>query len=105
MVPMEIEILHIDECPNWVEAGVRVDDALKDAGIDFATVAFRLLTTSEEVASLPFAGSPTILIDGRDAFPDAPRSTELACRIYRTPTGLAGLPTTSAITAALTAAL
>jgi RNA polymerase sigma-70 factor (ECF subfamily) len=45
-----------------------------------------------------FAGSPTILIDGIDAFPDATPITELACRVYRTPSGFAGTPTIEELT-------
>jgi hypothetical protein len=90
---MNIEILHIEECPNWEEAGQRVRAALDATGRSAVRVDYRLLQTSEEATKVPFAGSPTILVDGVDAFPTNGQTTDLACRIYRTATGLAGTPT------------
>jgi hypothetical protein len=90
---MEIEILHIDECPNWEEAGQRVRTALDSMGLSKVGVGYRLLRTSAEAAEVPFAGSPTILVDGVDAFPSEGQTTDLACRLYPTATGFAGLPT------------
>jgi hypothetical protein len=90
---MNIEILHIDECQNWVEAGRRVQEALDRQGLSDTAVTYRLLASPEDAAAVPFAGSPTILIDGSDAFPGGARTTDLACRIYRTATGFAGMPT------------
>ncbi|TYQ06164.1 UNVERIFIED_ORG: hypothetical protein FNL38_102296 [Nocardia globerula] len=55
-----------------------MDEALADSGLVDVAVTYRLLTTSDEAAAVPFAGSPTILIDGVDALPDADRVTELA---------------------------
>ncbi|WP_392341556.1 thioredoxin family protein (plasmid) [Leifsonia sp. P73] len=89
---MQIEVLHIDDCPNWESAGDRVTEALAQLG-KTATVEFRLLSTPEQAARVPFAGSPTITADGEDLFPGNGGTTDLACRIYFTPDGLAGLPT------------
>ncbi|MBI5160763.1 MAG: thioredoxin family protein [Micrococcales bacterium] len=97
---MQIEILHIDACPNWVEAGRRVEAALVGMGRGDDAVSYRLLTTSAEAAKVPFAGSPTILVDGADAFP-AERTADLACRVYRTDTGFAGVPSDAQIREAL----
>ena len=90
---MKVEILHIDECPNWEEAGRLVRAALDEVARSDVTVDYRLLSSSEEAADVWFAGSPTILIDGADAFPSEGRTTDLACRVYHTDHGLAGLPT------------
>jgi hypothetical protein len=98
---MRVEILHIDDCPNWEEAGGRVRSALEEAGKVGVDIAFRLLNTSEEAASVPFAGSPTILVDGKDLFDTDGRTSALACRVYFTPTGLAGLPTVEQLVEAL----
>ncbi|MDV6271723.1 alkylmercury lyase [Rhodococcus globerulus] len=78
-----------------------MDEALADIGLVDVAVTYRLLTTSDEAAAVPFAGSPTILIDGVDAFPNADRVTELACRVYRTEEGAKGYPTVSQLTAAI----
>jgi hypothetical protein len=97
---MKIEILHIADCPNWREAGERAQVALAQAGVRDATIEYRLLSSSEDAAQVPFAGSPTILIDGVDAFPSEGRTSDLACRVYFTHPGLAGLPTTDQLRAA-----
>ena len=78
------EVLYVDDCPNWRECGERTAAALKAAGLDGVAVNYRRIATSAEAAALPFAGSPTILINGADAFDNAERITELACR--QTPT-------------------
>ena len=98
---MKIEILHIDECPNWREAGRRVRAAADALGLRDASIEYHLLHDSAEAALVPFAGSPTILVDGTDAFPTDATISELACRIYPTDPGLAGLPTLDQLLQAL----
>lgn len=89
---MEIEILHIAECPNWQEAGDRVAAALGELGAGNVPVRFTLLTTPEAAARVPFAGSPTILVDGIDAFPTDSLTTDLACRVYQIGGRFSGTP-------------
>lgn len=89
---MRVEILHIADCSNWEEAGVRMRAALDETGMHDVGIDFHLLTTPVEAAAVAFAGSPTILLDGVDAFPVAARVADLACRVYRTENGLAGAP-------------
>ena len=96
---MRVEIVYFDGCPNWQEAGARVSTAA--AGIPDVEITYRRVTTNQEAAALPFAGSPTILIDGTDAFEDAVTVTELACRIYQNGAGLTGLPTVIQLAEAL----
>ena len=98
---MIVEILHIDECPSWESAEARTREALKALGRTDVLVATRLLRTPEEAAETPFAGSPTITINGVDIFPSDGRTSDLACRVYATPHGLKGTPTTEQITDAL----
>jgi hypothetical protein len=100
---MNIEVLHIEDCPNWVEAGSRLREAFRATGLAETPITYRLLSTPEEAAQVPFAGSPTITIDGKDLFPSGGRTTDLACRVYPTPTGFAGLPTTDQIIDAIAA--
>lgn len=99
---MHFQILHIEDCPNWEEAGRRLRLALDDSGHEDAAVEFRSLHTPAEAAAVEFAGSPTFTVDGADIFP-ADRIADLACRVYRTPNGLAGLPTVEQLTGALRA--
>lgn len=51
-----------------------------------------------EAASRSFS---TILLDGQDAFASDGRTSDLACRIYVTEQGLAGLPTQDQLEAAI----
>jgi len=100
---VQIEVLHINDCPSWREAGRRVRDALAFTGRDRDAIHFRLLESVEEAALVPFSGSPTILIDGADLFPGGERTSQLACRVYATPNGLSGTPTMEQIIDALDA--
>jgi len=100
---MKIEVLYIDDCPNWKDAGSLVREALALAGDTTTNVTFRLLRTPEEAAQVSFAGSPTVTLDGEDLFPNGGQTTDLACRVYFTPSGLAGLPTVSQLWEALEA--
>lgn len=95
---MRVEILHIDDCPNWEEAGRRARTVLDTIGMADTAVEYRLLETREEAAAVWFAGSPTILIDGTDAFPSDGRTSELACRVYYTGTGISRLPSVEQLT-------
>ncbi|GAB3033744.1 hypothetical protein GCM10027052_08900 [Parafrigoribacterium mesophilum] len=90
---MKTEVVHIEDCPNWEEAGRRLRVALDTVGAREVTVGYRLLTTSDEAAAVWFAGSPTILIDGADAFPTGGRTTDIACRVYYTDGRISRLPT------------
>ena len=101
MIPMRIELLHIDGCPNTARAQERLEAALNALGHGDLPVNLRLLESASEIAGTGFAGSPTITVNGADIFPAGAPAGDLACRIYATPDGLAGLPTLNQITAAL----
>lgn len=100
---MQIEILHIDECPNWREAGVRMRAALTTIGAEVGAIDYHLLTDAAQLGELPFAGSPTILVDGVDLFPSDGATTDLACRVYVSNGRMAGLPTVDELVEALLA--
>lgn len=87
-------MLHIADCPSWVAVGDRIREALNATGFGGTTIRYRLLESGEDAAQVLFAGSPTILLDGEDMFPGGERTSSLACRVYQTPAGVAGLPTT-----------
>lgn len=98
---MRVEILHIPGCPNSAEAGARVRAALDETGHPGGEILFRLLRSVEEAAAVSFAGSPTILLDGVDAFPGSGRTADLACRVYTTEAGLSGVPTVGDLAAVI----
>lgn len=95
---MKIEVLHVVDCPSWLAVSDRLQVALRANGLEKVVIEHRLLRSAEDAAQVLFGGSPTILVDGEDLFPGAARTTELACRVYQTPAGLAGLPTTEQLT-------
>ena len=98
-----IELLHIADCPNSGETLLRLQRAVNNTMPSNTPIKCTLVDSAATAASLLFAGSPTILVDGVDLFPTDGRTSDLACRIYLTPNGMAGAPTQQQIEAALTA--
>lgn len=98
---MTITVLHIDACPNWREASARVRTTLQSLGRDEVEVVEVLLESPEQASVVPFAGSPTILVDGDDLFPSDGGTNDLACRVYLTETGFAGQPSLTQLERAL----
>ncbi len=96
-----VQVLHIDACPGWRRATENLRAALDGLGRDDVAVEPVRLLTDDDAAGMPFAGSPTILVDGRDLFPTALALSNLACRVYVTDAGLAGSPSLAQIEAAL----
>ena len=90
---MDVVLLHFDGCPNWQTAHERLREALGRAGRTDVRVERRGVATPAEAEAVGFRGSPTILVDGRYplAAPDAP--VGLSCRVFRSETGLVGVPT------------
>ena len=100
---MEITLQYFDGCPNWEVLDRRLTEAL-DGRSDVRVVHQRVETT-EDAARLGFHGSPTVLIDGSDPFADERTPVGLACRVFRTPAGLAGSPTVDQLREVLDAPL
>jgi hypothetical protein len=100
---MRIEILYIADCPNWRDAGTRLHTALARLGVAEVSIDYRLLSEREDFRGAPFAGSPTMLVDGRDLFPSQGATGDLACRVYVSEGRLAPLPTVDDLTTALRA--
>lgn len=92
---MQITLQYFDGCPNWETAADRL--TVIAAERSDVTVSRQLIETQEEAEALDFRGSPTLLADGVPLFsaPEAPPG--LSCRVYLTPAGLAGSPTTEQI--------
>lgn len=87
---MDITLQYFDGCPNWVVADERL--RLLAAERPDITLRYQLIDTAEEAERTGFHGSPTILVDGVDAFDDATAPVGLACRRYITYDGPAGAP-------------
>ena len=82
-------LLFFDGCPNWQTTNANLEALSVEFGFDFDR---RQVGTNEDAQRLQFRGSPTVLIDGRDAFADGDEPVGLSCRMYRTDHGLAGSP-------------
>lgn len=84
-------LLYFEGCPHWKMA----DAHLRNLTTEIADlkVTRHLVETPEEADRVGFRGSPSILIDGVDAFSDPGAPVGLSCRVYQTPDGPAGSPT------------
>lgn len=99
---MEITLQYFDGCPNWTKA----DELLQVLARENPSLEVRTqrIATPAEADASRFYGSPSFLIDGKPLF-ELPDSTPgLACRVYQTPSGLAGSPTLEQLRAAIDAA-
>ena len=98
---MNVSVLHIDDCPNWFEAGSVLRTALDNIGLPDTKITFTVLRSSTGASQVPFASSPTILVDGLDLFPTDGSANDLAGRIYKSEGHFAGRPSLAEIEDAL----
>jgi hypothetical protein len=98
---MRVTVLYFDGCPNWRAADARLREAIGQVGRSDIAVTHRQVLSPEDAETLPFRGSPTILVDGRDPFADPQAPVGLSCRVYTTDAGLAGAPTVEQLVEAL----
>ncbi len=96
---MNVSLLYFDDRPNWKVADQRLA-AIAAERPDVVLTRHRVETV-EEAQRLGFHGSPSILVDGVDAFAAPDAGVGLSCRVYGTPNGLAGVPTMEQLKAAL----
>jgi len=88
---MEIILQYFNGCPNWEVLDQRLAEVVNDRSD--VRVIRQLVETPEDAVRLGFHGSPTALVDGIDPFADERTHVGLACRVFRTPAGIAGPPT------------
>ncbi|MGV8850610.1 MAG: thioredoxin family protein [Propionibacteriaceae bacterium] len=96
---MELTLLYFDDCPNWQLADRRL--AAIAAGRADVMVTRHRVDSLEEAERVGFFGSPSILVDGVDLFPESGAGVGLSCRVYRTPEGVSGAPTIEQLRGAL----
>lgn len=94
-----VELLVIPGCPHAAPAR----DALRQAGqiAGQPELAVTVIDSTEQAQRRGFAGSPTFLIDGVDPFAVADAPVGLACRLYLTADGPAGVPDAAMLLTAL----
>lgn len=97
----KVALQYFEGCPNWRTTADHLA-RLAGEGLD-VTVDHEIIDSHETAVARDFHGSPTVLVDGVDPFADENTPIGLACRIYRTPQGIAGSPTLSQLRQALTA--
>jgi len=93
-----IELQYFPGCPHWELAADRVREVAERRGLH---VTYRVIDNDAEATRVRFRGSPTILIDGRDAFASGDEPVGLSCRLYATPDGMQGAPTIDQLDALL----
>jgi len=98
LTPHRLKLLYFPDCPHWTLAEERLSEVAARFGLP---IEHTLVTTQEQAEHVSFRGSPTILVDGVDPFAQGDEPIGLSCRIYRTPDGYAGSPTSEQIAAAL----
>lgn len=88
-----VEILYFDGCPNHEAARATVERLAAELDVETAVRLVRV-GDAESAERERFLGSPTVRVDGRDVEPgaNARDGSVLACRVYRTASGMAGTP-------------
>jgi len=90
---MKIDLLYFDGCPSWQPGLENLKSALKLEG-EQAEIQVVNVQSNEDAERLHFLGSPSFLVDGEDLWPENREEYHLSCRIYMTPAGARGAPTT-----------
>lgn len=97
-----LEVLHVPDCPNLSPMLQRLRQATD------LPVTTREISTETEAAAAGMNGSPTLLINGQDAFPNPNQQhcdCGVACRIYRDEHGrMVPAPSVAQLRAAVAAA-
>ena len=96
---MDIELLVVTDCPHEAPALAAIRTALGGAGLE-ADVTTTVIETEAQARERGFIGSPTVLVNGRDPLAEPGAAIGLACRMYRTPHGLDGVPPVDELRAA-----
>lgn len=99
-VVVRIQLLYFDGCPGWHVMHDRLLEVA--ASVDGApAVELVEVRSPAEATAWGFHGSPSVLVDGVDPFAEADAPVGMACRLYRTPEGLRGVPTLDQLAAVL----
>ncbi len=102
---MKIQLLYMDDCPNWQETLQDIQSVIKQNALD-AKVEMVKVNTPQEAEALAFPGSPTVRVEDMDVEPDAPASGfGLECRVYWVDDRPQGKPPIEWIAAAIEVAM
>jgi hypothetical protein len=98
---VEVEILIIAGCPSGVAIGDLMRRLPDEAGFAQTIVRTTVIATQDDAEQRAFPGSPTVLLDGHDASPEAGLFPAFACRIYQNSDGPIPLPEQSQLREAI----
>ena len=98
---MDVRVLYLEGCASWRTAAERLRQALALHGSPDTPIKSVQLGVDAVGDNPGWGGSPTILVDDQDLFPIATIPVAPVCRLYSTPTGMAGSPTVEAMVGAL----
>ena len=100
LLPMQIEVLYFDDCPNHLPTVERIKSVLHEEGCE-AKVREVLVPDVETAHRVNFLGSPTVRVNGIDIEPSAQHRSDfgLMCRRY-----MGGVPSRELIRAAIRSA-
>ena len=101
---VHITLQYFDDCPNWRTGHDRLLAAIQQMGPGRFDVDLRRIRSPEQAVAEQFRGSPSFHVGGVDPFADDGAPFGMACRVYRTPEGLAGSPTVEQLVEVLAAA-
>jgi hypothetical protein len=101
---VKIDVIYLRDCPNVRVVRQRLAAALAATGHCAAQVQLVPAEDLTPAQAHMFPGSPTILIDDADPFAATASPASLSCRLYQTPTGLAGCPSVEQLIDVLNAA-
>ena len=97
---MDVELLVVPNCPNEVTAYDLTRASLGELDLH-ASISTTVIESDEQAHARRFTGSPTFLVNGLDPFVEPGAAVGVACRVYRTPSGLAGVPSSEELREAL----
>ena len=98
---MDVVVQYFEGCPHAGLAASRLQEALLAVSLAQQETRMQQIESPEQAARLGFHGSPTILIDGADAFGDESTPVAYACRVYETDQGHEGAPSLTQLITAL----
>lgn len=78
---INVELLYFDGCPSYKQAWADLLEVVVENDLEIV-VRPRNIDSLEKAEGLPFAGSPTILVNGID-LENHKGETVMACRIYQ----------------------
>lgn len=98
---MDVQVLYFDDCPNYQLVGARLGEALAAVGRGDTVVVYEKVDNPGQAEQRRFRGSPSVLINGHDAFGDDDGPVGLSCRVYATEDGPSGSPSLAQLVSAL----